>query len=137
MKIRISELVLMSAESFCHLGQEDKALELLNMLRRERIRGVQDYTAASLPAVREGDRIVEDALGKELTPLMQAILDERRKELFMEGDRWFELKRNGSPEWWIINNGLKYTVKSYLYTAPVYKGDVDLNPGMKQNEGYE
>lgn len=137
MKIRISELVLMSAEAYCHLGQEDKALELLNMLRRERIRGVQDYTAASLPAVREGDRIVEDALGKELTPLMQAILDERRKELFMEGDRWFELKRNGSPEWWIINNGLKYTVKSYLYTAPVYKGDVDLNPGMKQNEGYE
>lgn len=137
MKIRISELLLMSTESYCHLGQEDKALELLNRLRRERIRGVQDYTAASLPAVREGDRIVEDALGKELTPLMQAILDERRKELFMEGDRWFELKRNGSPEWWIINNGLKYTVKSYLYTAPVYKGDVDLNPGMKQNEGYE
>lgn len=137
MKIRISELLLMSAEAYCHLGQEDKALELLNRLRRERIRGVQDYTAASLPAVREGDRIVEDALGKELTPLMQAILDERRKELFMEGDRWFELKRNGSPEWWIINNGLKYTVKSYLYTAPVYKGDVDLNPGMKQNEGYE
>lgn len=137
MKIRISELLLMSAEAYCHLGQEDNALELLNRLRRERIRGVQDYTAASLPAVREGDRIVEDALGKELTPLMQAILDERRKELFMEGDRWFELKRNGSPEWWIINNGLKYTVKSYLYTAPVYKGDVDLNPGMKQNEGYE
>lgn len=137
MKIRISELLLMSAEAYCHLGQEDNALELLNRLRRERIRGVQDYTAASLPAVREGDRIVEDALGKELTPLMQAILDERRKELFMEGDRWFELKRNGSPEWWIINNGLKYTVKSYLYTSPVYKGDVDLNPGMKQNEGYE
>ena len=55
----------------------------------------------------------------------------------MEGDRWFELKRNGRPEWWIINNGLKYTTRKYMYTAPVYKGDVDLNPDFRQNPGYE
>lgn len=137
MRIRMSEILLMLSEAYCHQGNSEKALELLNSLRRERIAGVQDYTAATLPAVRKGDRICEDAEGKALSPLLQAIFDERRKELFMEGDRWYELKRNGCPEWWIINNGLKYTVKEYLYTAPIYKSDVDLNTEMKQNKGYE
>lgn len=137
MKIRMSEILLMLSEAYYHTGNEGKALELLNTLRRERIRGVQDYTMATLPAARKGDRICEDALGQQISPLLQAIFDERRKELFMEGDRWYELKRNGSPEWWVINNGLKYTVKRYLYTAPIYKADVDINPDMIQNEGYE
>ncbi len=137
MKIRMSEILLMLSEAYCHQGNSGKALELLNTLRRERIAGVEDYTAATLPSVRKGERICEDAEGKALTPLLQAIFDERRKELFMEGDRWYELKRNGCPEWWIINNGLKYTVKEYLYTAPIYKSDVDLNPEMIQNKGYE
>jgi hypothetical protein len=93
-----------------------------------------DLTIETLLGVRTGDRIVENAEGEPLTPLMQAIFDERRREMFLEGDRWFELKRNGSPEWWIINNGLKYTTKKYMYTAPIYKGDVDINPDLKQNE---
>lgn len=135
-RIRISEILLMQAEAYAHKGQEGKALELLNALRAERIEGATALSAGELPPVRSGDRIHMDCEGKELTPLMQAIFDERRKELFMEGDRWFELKRNGRPEWWIINNGLKYTTKQYLYTAPIYKPDVDMDPDMKQNPGY-
>ena len=91
---------------------------------------------SSLPTVREDDRIVVDCEGKAVTPLLQAIFDERRKELYMEGDRWYELKRNGCPEWWVISNGLKYTTKAYLYTSPISKSDVDLNPGLEQNPGY-
>ena len=111
-------------------------MKWLNELRRNRIEGVPDLDAASLPEVREGDRIVVDALGNPVTPLLQAIFDERRKELYMEGDRWFELKRNGRPEWWIISNGFKYTTREYLYTAPISKDDIDLNPGLEQNPGY-
>lgn len=136
-RIRLSEMVLMLAEAYFHEKDADNALKWLNELRRHRIRGVADLTQANLPEVRKGDRVVENAVGEPLTPLMQAIMDERRRELCVEGDRWFELKRNGSPEWWIINNGLKYTTKKYLYTAPIYKGDVDLNPDLKQNPGYE
>lgn len=136
-RIRLSEMVLMLAEAYFHENDADNALKWLNELRRHRIKGVADLTKANLPDVRKGDRIVENAVGEPLTPLMQAIFDERRRELCVEGDRWFELKRNGSPEWWIINNGLKYTTKKYLYTAPIYKGDVDLNPDLKQNPGYE
>ena len=126
----------MLSESLYHLGDEEGALRWLNELRRNRIEGAEDLTAATLPAVRKGDRIVVDALGNPVTPLLQAIFDERRKEMFMEGDRWFELKRNGRPEWWVISNGLKYTTRKYLYTAPISKDDIDLNPGLEQNPGY-
>ncbi len=136
-KIRLSEILLMDAESAYHMDMDDKALELINLLRENRIEDVQPLTMATIPAVRTGNLIKVDALGNEVTPLLQAIFDERQKELFIEGDRWFELKRNGRPEWWIVSNGLKYTTKAYLYTAPIYKTDVDINPEMKQNPGYE
>lgn len=135
-KVRLSEIVLMLSESYCHKGDSESALKWLNELRRNRIEGVADLTASSLPPVRENDRIVVDCEGNAVTPLLQAILDERRKELYMEGDRWYELKRNGCPEWWVINNGLKYTTKAYLYTSPISKSDVDLNPELEQNPGY-
>lgn len=135
-KVRLSEIVLMLAEAYCHVSQEEKALQLLNNLRKERIEEVKDYSLASLPPLRTGDRIVEDCAGKPLTPLLQAIFDERRKELYLEGDRWFELKRNGCPQWWVISNGLKYTTRKYMYTAPIYKGDIELNPELIQNPGY-
>ena len=136
-RVRLSEIVLMLAEAYCHKKESGNALAWLNELRRNRIDGVTDFTESTLPPVRTDNRIKEDATGKPLTPLLQAILDERQKELYMEGDRWFELKRNGRPEWWIINNGLKYTTKKYMYTAPVYKGDVDLNHNFEQNPGYD
>ena len=49
----------------------------------------------------------------------------------------YELKRNGRPEWWVISNGFKYTTRQYLYTAPIYRSDIENVPGMIQNEGYE
>jgi len=136
-RIRLSEILLMRAECLAHSGSEDDALALLNDLRAERIDGESRLVKSSLPAVQSGDRIQVDAEGKALTPVLKAVLDERRRELFLEGDRWFELKRNGSPEWWIINNGLKFTTKKYLYTAPIYKSDVDVYENIVQNEGYE
>ena len=136
-RLRLAEIVLMLSEAYYHVDDDDMALQWLNHLRRHRINSVSDLTTLNLPEVRTGDRIKVDANGDDITPLLQAIFDERRRELCLEGDRWFELKRNGCPQWWIISNGLKYTTKEYMYTAPIYKGDVDLNPLMKQNPGYE
>lgn len=136
-KVRLSEIVLILAECYVYSNDTDKALGQLNLLRSKRIPGVADYTTATLPAVRPGNRIKEDARGNALTPLTQAILDERQKEFFIEGERWYDLKRCGRPEWWVISNGLKYTTVEYLYTAPIYKNDVSANPEvMKQNTGY-
>lgn len=135
-KVRLSEILLMRAEAEYHLDHAGEALSLINELRSKRIDGAVDLTEAVLPAVRENNRIKVDAAGNPVTPLLQAIMDERRKELFLEGDRWFELKRCGRPEWWVLSNGLKYTTREYLYTAPIYKNDVDMDPDMKQNPGY-
>ena len=137
MRIRLSEILLTLAECYVHSNRAGDAIDLLNSLRSHRIRNAEPLSLDTLPEVRTGDRISVDAMGKPVSKALQAVFDERRKELFMEGDRWWELKRNGSPEWWVVTGGLKYTTRKYLYTAPIYKGDTELNPAMKQNEGYE
>jgi hypothetical protein len=63
---------------------------------------------------------------------------ERRKELYLEnGDRWFELKRNGRPEWWVAREGMKFWTRQFMYTWPINVTDLDLQPGLIQNPGYE
>ena len=78
-----------------------------------------------------------DAEGKALTKLMAAILNERRKEFFAEGDRMFELKRNGAPEYYVLYNGLRYNNLKYMYTFPLPESDIRINPQIIQNEGYK
>lgn len=136
-RIRVAEMVLMMAESYAHLSETDKALEYLNLLRSYRISSYLPYTIENLPEVDTKAKVQVDATGKPLTKLMHAILVERRKELFMEGDRWFELKRNGRPEFWTSRDGLKYTTLQFMYTAPIAREDVELVTGMQQNPGYE
>lgn len=133
-RLRSSEFCLMLAECLAHERKQPEALEQLNLLRSKRIEGCVPYTMESLPEV--GSQLIKvDAEGKSLTPLMSAIFDERRKEFFLEGDRWYELKRNGMPEMVVISNARKYATKEYLYTFPINRKDVELG-GLKQNEGY-
>lgn len=134
--VRSDEMCLILAESYAHKSDATNALKYLNLLRSKRITDDLPYTENTLPAVNGTALIKVDATGKALTPLLSAILDERRKELYMEGDRWFELKRNGRPEFWVGANGLKYLTSKYLYTAPVPRNDVEMGYGMVQNEGY-
>ena len=135
--IRSAEMQLILAESLYHSGKEQAALEALNELRRNRIEGVADYTMETLPAVDEDARVTEDVYGEPLTPLLSAILNERRKELFLEGDRWYELKRNGRPEFWAQKNGYKYTTRKFMYTFPIPIQDIELVDGLVQNPGYD
>lgn len=139
-KVRSAELYLMMAECEAHLGDAAGALETLNLIRSKRVEGWVDWTEATLPDVDGSQRITVDCGGKPLTKLMAAILNERRMELFGEGDRWFELKRNGTPSWWIINDATgiyqKYTMEEYMYTFPINKSDTELKDYIKQNEGY-
>ena len=136
-RVCVAEMVLMLAESYAHQSDTENALKYLNLLRSHRISPYTAYTEATLPEVDADALVKVDATGKPLTRLMWAILTERQKELFMEGDRWFELKRNGRPEFWVSANGLKYTTQQFMYTAPIERADVELVPGMQQNPGYE
>lgn len=134
--LRSAELALIAMESACHLNENQEALDLLNDFRQHRIQDCVPYTLATLPAVDSGDIIQEDSEGKPLTPLLYAILCERRKELYLEGDRFTELKRNGRPEFWVTYNGLKYYTRKFMYTWALPPADIQLYPALKQNPGY-
>ena len=109
----------------------------MNELRKARISNATDYTLTTLPDVVSTEKIIVDAQGKALTKLMAAILNERRKEFFAEGDRMFELKRNGAPEYYVLYNGLRYNNLKYMYTFPLPESDIRINPQIIQNEGYK
>lgn len=134
--LRTAEFYLISMESAYHLGDRTEALRMLNEFRAHRISPYTAYAMGTLPPVDADENIKVDCTGAALTPLMQAILNERRKELYLEGDRFFELKRNGRPEFWATSNGLKYTTEKFMYTFPLPPADLQVNPGLVQNPGY-
>lgn len=135
--MRSAEFAFILMESYYHLGNENKALDLLNSFRQKRILSYTPYTLSTLPEINKDDYIKVDAKGQPLTRLIYAILAERRKELFLEGDRWFELKRNGRPEFWVAKQGLKYYTRKFMYTFPIPLEDILLVDGLIQNEGYD
>lgn len=136
MRVRSAEFALILAEAYAHKGEISEALKYLNELRSKRISSYQPITETTLPAVDATALVKADCTGRDLTPLLQAILNEWRKELYMEGDRWFELKRNGGPVFWVGYNGMKYITHHYLYTYPLSFRDIHTNPALVQNEGY-
>ena len=135
--LRSAEMHLILMESLYHGGDKPGALAALNEFRRNRIEEVVDYTMETLPAVNPDEYIKVDVYGEPLTPLLNSILNERRKELFMEGDRWYELKRNGRPEFWSAKQGRKYTTYKFMYTFPLPIQDVEIVKGLIQNPGYD
>lgn len=135
--IRSAEMALIIAECHYHLNHPAPALAAINELRRHRIEGYTDLQMNDLPAVDNRNIIRVDAKGNTLTPLISLILGERRKELFMEGDRLFERKRNGRPETWVPYNGRVYTNYKFMYTFPIPYSDTKLVTGLIQNPGYE
>lgn len=135
--MRSAEMLLIAAESAYHLGDESSALKLINELRAHRITDVTPLTTTTLPKHNDQEIIVMDAEGKKLTPLLSLILSERRKELIMEGDRFFELKRNGRPVFSVFKDGKKYTVQRFMYTLPLPPSDLLLQDGLQQNPEYD
>jgi starch-binding outer membrane protein, SusD/RagB family len=118
---RTGEMYLIRAEARARSNQDALALADLNALRAARINGF-------VAGIETG------------ATLINAIELERRKELFMEGHRWFDLKRTTRS----INRGtvtapttqsvLAPTRKEWIWPIPT--GELDANPNMAQNTGY-
>lgn len=134
--MRSAEFALILAESYYHTKDNTKALQTINNLRANRINNYTELTTGTIPVQSTG-LIVKDATGAELTPLITLILNERRKELLLESDRIYELKRNGSPAMWVSRSGLCYRTESYMYTYAIPIKDTELIKGLKQNPGYD
>ncbi|MGN6418182.1 MAG: RagB/SusD family nutrient uptake outer membrane protein [Pseudobacter sp.] len=86
--LRVSEAYLNRAEAYAQLyiktgdvAQAQKALDDLNFLRSKRFRPA-DFQPLTLMTGPE---------------LLQFCRDERRRELFSEGHRWYDLRRYGMP----------------------------------------
>lgn len=109
--IRLPEVVLNKAEALAHrsgAGDAEQAARLVAGLRAKRLR------AGSSTEVTETG-----------TALIDAIRLERRKELFQEGHRWFDLKRYAVQEDHPLRQAISHQVWQ-LDNAQLYEGEIVL-----------
>ncbi|QTD38654.1 RagB/SusD family nutrient uptake outer membrane protein [Polaribacter batillariae] len=122
---RLAETYLIGAEAHLMQGNTAKALEYVNKIRNR-------AKAANITTVN-----------------MQAIMDERARELGFEGQRFYFLKRTGTflsqIQQFAGNNGTKAAdynhartaVKDYYVNFPIPIAELNLlGPNYPQNDGY-
>lgn len=131
---RLGEIFLIAAEAAAKTGNEAEANHYLNSIRYSRIKNY-DLTSS---------------VGETL---LNYIYEERAKELFGEGFRFYDLKRlhrgfkryasheeNSKLDGVVVNNtkSVTYAIDDYRYTWPIPKAELDANPQLRsqQNPGY-
>jgi hypothetical protein len=108
--VRLSEMYLIAAEAALKEGED--AAGYMNVLRENRI---ENYV--NVPTVTLDD-----------------ILDERRKELFAEGQIAFDFWRNGKN---VENENFTVSATDYKTVLPLPVEEIDLSNGLLvQNPGY-
>lgn len=117
MIFRLSELYLIRAEAAAHLGNGSDALADVNVVRARAGLGASTADPSDQAAV------------------LTAVLHERQVELFTEwGNRWFDLKRTGTAT--AVLGSEKTGWQPYAALYPVPYTEMQLNPLLKQNPGY-
>ena len=126
MHLRYADIILLRAEALNAIGQTAEAITLLNQVRA-RVE-LAPTTAASQSEVK------------------LAILKERRLELLVENNRYWDLQRyyndtsafvtylNGLTD--SSGNSLGYEANANTIFAPIPQSEVDINPNLDQNAGY-
>ncbi|MEM1339774.1 MAG: RagB/SusD family nutrient uptake outer membrane protein [Bacteroidota bacterium] len=113
--LRFAEILLIRAEALNELGQSGEALAPLNRVR----------SRVSLPDVTTTNQ----------SELRMAIWKERRLELAMEHDRWYDLLRQGRAAEVMNALGLPFEVgKHELY--PIPNDQLIQTPDLGQNPGW-
>ena len=121
--IRYAEVLLMNAEANNELGNTAAALTSLELVRA-RARSNSTSPSTTLPAVTTTDQ----------TALRNAIWHERRVEMGMEFDRFFDLIRQGRAATVLGPLGFKTGVNEIM---PIPQNQIDISGGvLKQNPGY-
>ncbi len=129
--MRLADVYLMYAEALYELGQPAGALEYVNKVRRRAYDHDPNTPAADA-----------DLVGLAGTALRDAIREERFKELFAEGHRWYDIVRWGIVEEEMTKyNDLRVTqgvisVEPRDYYYPIPLQEVDSNVNMVPSTGY-
>ena len=123
--LRVPELILNRAESFARLGNTEKAIEWLNLLRKKRF---SENTYKPLTT--------SDINGDPL----KVVLQERRRELVGTGLRWFDQRRLTLDPGYLNTvtrtlGGVGYSLdpSSLRYVYPVPEKVLEFNPEIGQN----
>lgn len=113
--LRYAEILLIKAEAANELGKTSEALETLNLVRkRVKLDNITETTQNTLRNI---------------------IWNERRLELAMEHDRWFDLVRTGQAEAAMLANGKTY-IKGKHELFPIPNNQLNQTPNMPQNPGW-
>lgn len=121
MVLRVSEMYLIHAEALCELGKLPEAAADVEAIR-SRATGSKEVVSYS-----------------DAKDLARQIQEERAKELYMEGHRFFDLKRRGES---IIRPASttsltkSLTYPDHRFTMPIDQTEMEANGSMEQNEGY-
>jgi len=95
-------------------------------------------------AIADLDLLRQRALGDSFTPttatgeeLLEAIYTERRRELAFEGHRWYDLKRWGRDidKRDLSGEYIEFET-DFRWLAPIPQRELELNPNLEQNFGY-
>ncbi|MDB5241511.1 MAG: RagB/SusD protein, partial [Spirosoma sp.] len=120
--LRFADVLLLYAEALNEVGYqaEGEAFKALNAVRTRA--GVATYTSTQLPT-KEAFRT--------------AVINERRLELALENDRWFDLIRTGTAVEALKATGI--TMPAYRVVYPIPQSEIDTynnKTGFPQNQGY-
>lgn len=115
MVLRLAELYLIRAEAYARSNNSQLALNDLNSIRNRA--GLTDWTML------------------DIVDIEQALLDERRRELFSEwGHRWLDLKRFEKID--EVLGQKKPSWQPHAKLLPIPEQDILRNPFLTQNIGY-
>ncbi len=124
---RVEEAYLNRAEAYAQLGMLDKAIADINTLRSFKFSST----------FSEDEKYYEYSTSKFPTKndLIKGVREERRRELFGEFHRWYDLRRYGMPE--IVH---QYNNETYVlhegdprYVLQIPQVELDFNPSMQKN----
>lgn len=123
---RTAEMHLIRAEALAEIGGTANLAQAtadINLLRSRRITGYTNQTFATA------------------ADIINAVLEERYKELCFEGFRFFDLKRRGLPVQRQASdvdgtNWLTLPADNFRFLLPIPVAELQANPNMVQNPGY-
>ncbi len=118
--LRYADVLLMYAEALNELERTDEAYEYINDVReRADLEGLSGLTQEQFRLAMER---------------------ERKAEFFLEGHRWFDLVRTDRLATvmndYFSDNGLSFGVEPHEVLMPIPLREIDINPNLKQNDGY-